>query len=123
MGCGARRCLLVVTLVLAGCPQVIQPTTDDGDLGLHGRPPGRLLRLVVTGPAGPLARGATAALRATGDFDHTPGADATALVAWSTSDPALGTIDDAGRLTAHAEGTVTVTAALDGLAAVLDVEV
>jgi hypothetical protein len=46
-----------------------------------------------------------------GDGSERPRPD----IAWSSSDPALATVDRFGNVTAHAAGPVTITAAVDGL--------
>ena len=51
------------------------------------------------------------------------GREVSEVPVWSSSDPAIASVDDAGVVTAHAAGAVTMAAMVDSLAAMVTVEV
>ena len=64
--------------------------------------------MTAEGGATTLEEGATLQLTATGTFSH--GAPEAVAVTWSTSDPLLAIVSEAGLVTGVAEGEVTITA-------------
>jgi len=65
----------------------------------------------------------TAQLMALGHYDSGMQREITALVHWSVADGSVAAIDEAGVLSALAEGNTTLTAALDNISASLPLEV
>ncbi|MCK9306262.1 MAG: Ig-like domain-containing protein, partial [Methanoculleus sp.] len=73
-----------------------------------------LARIVVSPPCITITAGTTLTLTATA-FDRYGDEMPEVEVAWTTCDPAVGTINDRGIFTALAAGTVTVTASANGI--------
>lgn len=82
-----------------------------------GPPPdlGNLAKITVTPASSLRVTGETVALRAIGTNTDGTGADITAFVAWSSSQPSVATVDAAGVAHATSAGAVTLTAAARGL--------
>ncbi|PNU20892.1 hypothetical protein C2E25_04690 [Geothermobacter hydrogeniphilus] len=80
-----------------------------------------LTAIEVTSNLSQIANLTSAQLTAVGNFSGQFTRDITAEVTWSSSDPAIATVDNqpgsVGRVTAVAPGTVTLTADLDGVTA------
>lgn len=78
-----------------------------------------LTAIVVDPPSATVAAGTPAAFTATGIYSDASTQDLTALVAWSSSDPAVATISNAagteGAATTAAAGAATITASLGGV--------
>lgn len=84
---------------------------DSAELAV--RKPADILRgLVVQPPEAVLRPGEVQEFTAVGTFADQTSRDLSSEVDWSTSDPAVLTIDQRGRATAVAEGSTTVTASL-----------
>ncbi|RMF85416.1 MAG: PASTA domain-containing protein, partial [Nitrospirae bacterium] len=76
-----------------------------------------LSRLQVAPAAATLRAGETAQLQATALFSDGTSRDVTAQATWTTSDPAVATVDASGRVTAVAAGAASIQAAYQGAAA------
>ncbi|QEH31554.1 Calx-beta domain protein [Aquisphaera giovannonii] len=78
--------------------------------------PASALVSIAVNPSNPTApKGTTQAFTATGTYSDGSSLDLTALVSWASSSPAVATVDGAGRATALAVGTTTITASLGGI--------
>ncbi|ORJ59073.1 Ig-like domain-containing protein [Geothermobacter hydrogeniphilus] len=112
-----RFCLWFPVLLLGlltGCGSSNDATRSNNFLPLTA--------IEVTSSLSQIANLTSAQLTAIGNFSGQFTRDITAEVAWSSSDPAIATVDNQpgseGRVTAVAPGTVTLTADLDGVTAV-----
>ncbi|MNF42928.1 gamma-glutamyl-gamma-aminobutyrate hydrolase [compost metagenome] len=79
--------------------------------------------LTITVPPLTLAAGQSSQLAASGAYDDGTTKDVTHDVHWSSSNPAVATVDASGLVTAVAPGTATITGTLDGQSATLSVTV
>ncbi len=89
-------------------------------------PPRKLLAVTVTPDRPSVALGLQPQLTATATYDDGQSVDATGSASWTSSDPAVATVDDTlakGRLTTLATGAATVTATVDGVAGATTVTV
>ncbi|MBL9077614.1 MAG: Ig-like domain-containing protein [Planctomycetes bacterium] len=72
--------------------------------------PAVVASLAITPPNPQLANGTTLALTVTGTWTDGTTADLTGLVVWSSSAPAVATVDGTGHVTGVTPGTTTITA-------------
>lgn len=82
-----------------------------------------LVRVDVTPAASPLQVGELVALTATGVYDDDSTSDLTASADWSSTDPAVASVDQGGGVTALAVGIATITATVEGIDGTASVEV
>ena len=75
-----------------------------------GPPAAPLAKLTIPAASPAVLVGESFALTAIGTNTDSTGQDMSSLVTWSSSDPAVATIDGSGMVTALAAGTVTITA-------------
>jgi uncharacterized protein YjdB len=85
--------------------------------------PAQLSQLQLTPATLSLPAGITSDVIATGVYSDGSTHDLTALVGWGSSDPAIATVSIAGRVTAVAAGSATITATIGGVSQTLPVAV
>ena len=83
----------------------------------------RLMRLELTPANATVAKGLALQLTATGVFSDGSTADLSSTATWSSSDPALATVDSTGLVQALEAGSVQLTATRDGVTGTLAVTV
>ncbi|MBV7599074.1 Ig-like domain-containing protein [Aeromonas sp. sia0103] len=79
--------------------------------------------LTITVPPMTLSAGLTGQLAANGSYSDGSSVNVTTSVSWTSSDPAVATVDASGLVTGVAPGTATITGTLDGQSATLSVTV
>ncbi|UNP88217.1 Ig-like domain-containing protein [Aeromonas encheleia] len=79
--------------------------------------------LTITVPPLTLAAGLTGQLAANGSYSDGSSVNVTTSVSWTSSDPAVATVDASGLVTGVTPGTATITGTLDGQSATLSVTV
>ncbi|HEX2574134.1 MAG TPA: Ig-like domain-containing protein, partial [Polyangia bacterium] len=94
----------LLAALLAGCPPEDSPRT--------------LRAIAITPPAPSLVTGTELQLVATGSYDNNTTADVSAMASWTSSNPAVVTVDSVGvrgRLRGVAAGTAEISATLSGV--------
>lgn len=79
--------------------------------------------IAVTSEESAIPIGDTLQMVATGTYNDSSTKDITGIVSWSSSDPAIATIDNTGLVTSVATGTVTITAEQAGVTGDTSIEV
>ncbi len=84
-------------------------------LGISAAPPPALESIAVTPKTASIAEGSTQQFTATGTYSDGSTADLTESVTWTSSNPDVAIITASGLATGVSEGTVTITAASNGV--------
>ncbi|MDF2389828.1 hypothetical protein GWQ31_00405 [Aeromonas sp. 2MA4] len=104
----------IVSTVAVGSVQIIASLDNlvgERTLDISGN---TLTRLTVSPPSASIPKGLTQSYTAQGTYSDGTTLDVTSLVAWSSSSPAVASINAAGIATGVTEGSTTVTAMLNG---------
>ncbi|MNG91808.1 gamma-glutamyl-gamma-aminobutyrate hydrolase [compost metagenome] len=104
-----------ITGTLDGQSATLSVTVTNATLSAGG--------LTITVPPMTLAAGLTGQLAANGSYSDGSSVNVTPSVSWTSSDPAVATVDASGLVTGVATGTATITGTLDGQSATLSVTV
>ncbi|MNZ45674.1 gamma-glutamyl-gamma-aminobutyrate hydrolase [compost metagenome] len=104
-----------ITGTLDGQSATLSVTVTNATLNAGG--------LTITVPPMTLAAGLTGQLAANGSYSDGSSVNVTPSVSWTSSDPAVATVDASGLVTGVATGTATITGTLDGQSATLSVTV
>ncbi|MDB5969645.1 MAG: hypothetical protein JWQ90_2095 [Hydrocarboniphaga sp.] len=102
-----------VTGVSAGSTTVTASSKDFHGTATVTVTPPELLSITITPPAATVGTGQTVTLTAEGSYRNSPDAAPTTgpvAVSWTSSDPAVATIDGAGVVSGISPGTTTITA-------------
>jgi 6-phosphogluconolactonase (cycloisomerase 2 family) len=102
--------LRIHPLIILCCVVLVTGCGGGGGSSIVTPPPPTLQSITVASPSSSLAAGLTEQFNATGNFSDGSARSLTGLT-WSTSDPALATINGNGLMTTLKQGTVTVSAA------------
>ncbi|MBV7414186.1 Ig-like domain-containing protein [Aeromonas sp. sif2433] len=104
-----------ITGTLDGQSATLSVTVTNATLNAGG--------LTITVPPMTLAAGLTGQLAANGSYSDGSSVNVTPSVSWTSSDPAVATVDASGLVTGVTPGTATITGTLDGQSATLSVTI
>lgn len=102
-----------VTAVSGGSTQVIAQHKDFSAAATITVTPPELLGITITPPAATVGTGQTVTFTAEGSYRNSPDAEPSTgpvAVTWTSSDPAVATVDAAGVVSGISPGTATITA-------------
>src|SRR5690348_1519911 len=105
--------LLLLSLIMTGC--LSGKSGSGGNGGSNNGGSGNLTSITVTPTATKVAPGDSKQFKAMGHFDNGTNRDITSTVTWSSSKPAVATIDQTGMALAVDSGSTNITATSNGI--------